>query len=96
MHKIGPLSIDMVVACKIYELHNLTNSPPLFSDIEHGLLMNFNISHDAIVKSLESLLNWGVVMTEYNKNGRIYYISGEARDMVRETYELCWDRVKKT
>lgn len=95
MKKIGPLSLDIVVACQIYELQQEEKRVgfSLLVDALNGL-----VGESTVPALLRSLTDWGIIRTEYGETeagraGRFYYISGEARDMIRETYELHWEKV---
>lgn len=95
MKKIGPLSLDLVVACQIYEFQSREENVEFTTLIENlrGL-----VSKSAVPSLLRSLADWGIVITEYGETkqgraGRFYYISGEAYDMIEETYELFWNKV---
>jgi len=93
--KIGPLSLDLVVACQIYELQKNGEHVEYTKLVEklHGF-----VGESTIPSLLRSLTDWGIVTTEYGETtqgraGRFYYISGEASDMIKETYDLFWDKV---
>jgi predicted transcriptional regulator len=93
--KIGPLSIDLVVACKIYEFQK-NNAIVEFGDLVSSL--NGVVSKSAVSSSLITLSNWGIIGSEFcetksGRAGRVYSISGEAFTMVKETYEQYWQKV---
>jgi hypothetical protein len=95
MKKIGPLSLDLVVACKIYELQS-KGTQAEFTELVESL--KGLVGESTIPALLRSLSDWGIVATEFGETkqgraGRFYYISGEAYDMIKETYELFWDKV---
>lgn len=97
MKKVGPLSTDLVVACKIYE-YQQKGEKVEFGKLVEGL--KGLVSRSTIVNDLSTLSDWGIIKTEYGETeagraGRLYSISGEAEMMVRETYEKYWDRVMK-
>jgi len=95
MKKVGPLSTDLVVACKIYEYQRNGEK------VEFGKLVNGLegfMSKSTIINNLNTLSDWGIIKTEFGETeagraGRLYYISGEAEMMIKETYEKYWDRV---
>ncbi|MCL2134073.1 MAG: hypothetical protein FWH37_00720 [Candidatus Bathyarchaeota archaeon] len=95
MKKIGPLSIDLIVACKIYEFHKNKQV------VEYGNLVSSLIglvSKSAVSSSLITLSNWGIIGSEFcetkaGRVGRTYSISGEAFTMVKETYDQYWQKV---
>jgi predicted ArsR family transcriptional regulator len=95
MKKVGPLSSDLVVACKIYEYqkdHDRVEFAKLVEGLE-GL-----VSKSTILNALATLSDWGIIKTEFGETeagraGRLYYVSGEAEAMIRETYEKYWDRI---
>ena len=97
MKKIGPLSLDLVIACQIYEMEERGNR------VEFGKLvkeLDGLVSKSAIPPILVTLANWGIINTEYGETeagraGRRYYISGEAREMIKQTYERFWKRVNE-
>ena len=97
MKKIGPLSLDLVVACQIYELQeNGTRAEyAKLTEKLKGL-----VGESTIPSLLRSLADWGIITTEFGKTeqgraGRFYFISGEASEMMKETYDLFWDKVLK-
>lgn len=96
-NNIGPLSKDLVVACAIHHLRMNKKEArwPELVDLLKGKLMQSEIP-----SMLRSLVDWGIVNSEYTKlesgrAGRVYYISSEARKMIKETYELYWAKVMK-
>jgi len=98
--KVGPLSSDLVVACKIYEYQKERGAHARidFNMLVEGLAGL--LSKSTILNALDTLSDWGIVKTEYGETqagraGRLYYISGEAEKMVKETYEKFWDRIMK-
>lgn len=95
MKKIGPLSSDLVVACKIYE-YQLESDRVEFTKLVEGL--RGLVAKSTILNALDTLSDWGIVKTEFGETeagraGRLYYISGEAETMIKETYEKFWDKV---
>ena len=95
MKKIGPLSSDLVVACKIYEYQQESDRVE-FAKLVEGL--KGLVSKSTILNALDTLSDWGIVKTEFGETeagraGRLYYISGEAETMIKETYENFWDKV---
>lgn len=97
MKKIGPLSLDLVIACQIYEFQSAEVRVEFTKLVES---LNGLVGESTIPSLLRSLSDWGIVTTEYGETdkgraGRFYYISGEAYDMIKETYELFWDKVLK-
>lgn len=95
MKKIGPLSSDLVVACKIYECQ-LESDRVEFTKLVEGL--RGLVAKSTILNALDTLSDWGIVKTEFGETeagraGRLYYISGEAETMIKETYEKFWDKV---
>ena len=94
---IGPLSKDLVVACAIYHLE-LNRKQPRYPELTE--MMKGRIMPAEIPRLLSSLMDWGIVNTEYTgigtgRAGRMYYISSEANNMIRELYELYWSKVMK-
>ena len=98
MRKIGPFSADIVVSTLIHHLQ-LKRKKATFS----RLLTEFNgaLSRSGLHNSLNALSDWGVISTSFGKTeagraGRIYTISGESSALVRETYNIYWDRMQRT
>ena len=97
MKKIGPFSVDIVVACYVYH-----NQLSLEAGIPFAKLVDdFDgaLSKSGILSSLNTLANWGVIRTEYGelesgRAGRLYSVSGESIVTVRTTYEQFWKRIK--
>lgn len=93
--RIGPLSKDMVLACAIHHLNKIGKEARVLEMVE---LLKGKITLPEISPLMMSLRDWGIVMTEHTtlksgRSGRIYYISSGAATMIRETYELFWDKV---
>lgn len=96
-NNIGPLSKDLVVACAIHHLNMNRKEArwPELVDLLKGKMMQ-----PEIPLMLRSLADWGIVNSVHTelgsgRAGRVYYISREAERMIKETYELYWDRVMK-
>ena len=95
MKKIGPLSTDLVVACKVYE-YQKNNETVEFGKLVNGLKPL--VSKATVLTSLNTLLSWGIVSSEFGETkagraGRTYSISGEAYTMVKATYDAYWEKV---
>jgi len=95
MRKVGPLSSDLVVACKIWDFQK-EGEKVEFIKLVKGL--KGLVSKSTVLTALDTLSDWGIIKTEFGETeagraGRLYYVSGEAEAMVRETYERFWDRV---
>jgi hypothetical protein len=48
-----------------------------------------------VINSLRTLFDWGIVKAEYGETkkgqtGRLFYIAGETRGVIREIYEHYW------
>jgi len=98
MKKIGPLSLDLVVACKVYELQTQDLTGVEFMRLVTEL--DGIVGKSTVLNALNTLSDWGVVKTEYGETeagraGRFYYVSGEAEAMIKETYENFWEKVMK-
>ena len=94
--KIGPLSLDLVVACKIYEHQTTEGAGVEFMKLVRSL--DGIVSKSSILNAVNTLSDWGIVKTEFGETeagraGRLYYVSGEAESMIRATYEQFWDKV---
>jgi predicted transcriptional regulator len=95
MKKIGPLSADIVVACQIYKLQEADKKAG-FSELAEGL--KGKVSKTTILTALNTLSDWGIVSTEFGvttagRAGRLYYVSGEAELMIKETCDKFWNKV---
>lgn len=95
MKKIGPLSADIVVACQVYKLQE-DGKKAGFSELAEGL--KGKVSKTTILTALNTLSDWGIVSTEFGvttagRAGRLYYISGEAELMIKETCDKFWNKV---
>lgn len=95
MKKIGPLTIDLVVASAIYHLKKSGKEARPQELIE---LLNGKVMMSELPEILTSLMDWGIVRKEYTgietgRAGNKYRISGEANSMIKELYKLYWRRV---
>lgn len=84
-----------MVACKIHE-YQREGKKVDFRKLVEGL--KGLVSRSAILNGLNTLSDWGIVRAEFGETeagraGRLYYISGEAEAMIKETYDKFWDRV---
>ena len=93
--KIGPLSLDLVVACQIHELERekIRADFGTLSDRLDGL-----VSKSAIPSLLKTLEDWGFINSEFGETaagraGRLYYIANESRSIISELYAKHWDQV---
>jgi len=96
--KLGPLSTDLVVACKIWE-YQKGGEKVDFRKLVKGLEGLIG-AKSTVLKDLNTLSSWGVIKTEFGETdtgraGRLYSISGEAEAMIKETYDRFWSRVIK-
>lgn len=97
LRKVGPFSVDIVVACYVYHNQVQTGNVPfdkLVNDFGKAL------SKSGILGSLNTLSDWGVIRTEYGelesgRAGRLYSVSGEAQITVKATYEQFWERIQQ-
>lgn len=96
MKKIGPLTSDLVIACKIFEYHKQGVERVEFSQLTDSL--SDILSKATVLNGLDTLSDWGIVNTEFGETragraGRLFSISGEAEVLIRETYDKFWDKV---
>ncbi|MFW9890359.1 MAG: hypothetical protein ACFFER_19440 [Candidatus Thorarchaeota archaeon] len=87
--KIGPWTLDQLVACQIYELQMIQGKHVGFSLLVEEL--DGLVSRSALPKLLNNLTEWDIVRVEYGETesgraGRFYSITGEASDLVLEFY----------
>ncbi len=97
MKKIGPLSVDIVVACKIHKYQTEGKKVGL-SELTEGL--KGIVGKTSIQSALDTLSDWGIVTTEFGETpagraGRLYYVSGEAETMIKEACEKYWTKVEE-
>ncbi|MDR0461315.1 MAG: hypothetical protein LBH62_07840 [Nitrososphaerota archaeon] len=95
MKKIGPLSVDIVVACQIYKLQEGDNQVD-FRELSESL--KGKVSKTTILSALSTLSDWGIISTEFGvtkagRAGRLYSVSGEAESIIKETCDRFWDKV---
>lgn len=95
MKKIGPLTIELVVASAIYHLKKIGKEARPRELIE---LLNGKVMMSELSDILTPLIDWGIVKKEYTRietgrAGNKYHISGEAKNMVKELYKLFWRRI---
>ena len=98
MKKIGPFSVDIVIACYVYH-HQLSGAGGVPFSL---LLEDFGsaLSKSGMLGSLNTLNDWSVIKTEYGelksgRAGRLYSISGESMLTVKTTYEQFWSQIKE-
>jgi hypothetical protein len=89
----SPISKDLVVACAIYHLHQDDKKATFSAIVE---ILKKKIDQMEIPDHLRSLSNWEIINIIYDYEcGRIYSISPEAHNMIRELYELFWEKMIK-
>lgn len=87
-----PISNDLIVACKIHELYERGEKADF--GVLVGSLLKI-MSKTTVVNSLNKLADWGIIRTDFGetsrgRSGRLYSISGESRNVIRETYDRFW------
>ena len=95
--KIGPLSLDSIVACQIHEISEEGERAEfslLLERLEHLM------SKQSMNRQLRHLVEIGILTTEAiitrsGRAGRLWSITPEAEKMIAETYELFWDQIPK-
>jgi len=95
MKKIGPLSTDLVVACAIHDLKK-SKKEGWVSDISQ--MLRKVMTPQELKENLDELIYLGIIWTEHRtldsgRAGRVYFITKEARKMIKETHDLFWDKV---
>lgn len=94
---IGPLSSDLVVACAIYDYKVKGTDGVEVRQIEE--ILDPLISKSTILRSLDTLDEWGVAKTIYTRTkagrpGRLFSVSGESEGMIKETYLEFWKYIQ--
>jgi hypothetical protein len=97
MKKIGPLSVDIVVACKIHKYQDEGKKVGI-SELVEGL--KGIVGKTSILSAIDTLSDWGIVATEFGETtarraGRLYYVSGEAEAMIKEVCDKFWTKVEE-
>ncbi len=97
MRKIGPFSIDIVVACYVYHNQLQTGkSAPLYELVEES-----GISELVLLDLLNTLADWGVIRIDYaeykksGRAGRVYSVTDISQPTVKATYEQFWERIRE-
>jgi hypothetical protein len=98
MKKIGPLSLDLVLACKIREMGDEGE------EVTYGSLqaeLEPIMSKSTIPNLLATLKAWDVISVEYGltnagRPGRFYSIKEEAKPLVTEVCNRYWPRIMQT
>ena len=90
--KSDMLSKEFKVACEIYRF-NEKDKKVWFTKLSDTL--KDEMSQSTLMNALRTLFDWGIVKAEYGKTGtgragRLLYISGESRHIVREVCEEFW------
>ena len=97
----GPISNDLRVACMIYDFKKRG-----IDEVEYSQLVDSfsnassgGLSKPTILRSLNTLSQWGVVKTIFGETsrgraGRLFSVSGESESMIREIYDEFWERVR--
>ena len=96
--KIGPLSLDLIVACKIYEIEYVQKEPVEFSKLITEL--EGLVSQSSLSPLLSTLEKWEIILVEYGQTssgraGRRYHIADQSRELIKRLYEMHWDRIKR-
>ena len=101
LRKVGPFSIDIVVACYVYhnqvQMEEVVPFAKLVNDFGKAL------SKSGILGSLNTLADWGIIRTEYTeyggpdlgRAGRVYSVSDVSQSTVKATYEQFWERIQE-
>ena len=86
------LSHEFKVASQIYECNSKKESV-WFSKL--AILLKNHMSTGTVMKSLRRLSEWGLVTAEYGptdtgRAGRLLFIAGESKSIIKEIYENFW------
>jgi hypothetical protein len=90
--KADLLSNEFKVAAQIYAC-NEAKQKIWFSKLTE--LLGDHMSSATVIKSLRTLFDWGIVKAEYGETdkgraGRLLYIAGESKGIIKEIYENFW------
>lgn len=88
------LSNELKVASAIYECEQ-ENEKVWFTKLATS--MKGDIAPGTILKSLRTLIDFGIVKAQYGETekgraGRLLYISGESRQIIKNVYEDFWKK----
>jgi len=86
------LSKEFKVACEIYRF-NEKGEKVWFTKLKESL--KDEMSQSTLMNAIRTLFDWGIAKAEYGETGagragRLLYISGESRHIIREIYEEYW------
>jgi hypothetical protein len=90
--KSALLSNEFKVAAQIYE-YNEAKKNIWFSKLAE--LLKDEMSPTTVINSLRGLTQWGIVRAEYGptdkgRAGRLLFIAGESKTVIKEVYEVFW------
>ena len=89
----GPLSNPFKVASEIYRLTEEEKQKVWYGKLVERL--SDVMSTSTLMTSINELVNWGIVKVQFGQTdkgraGRLLYISGESRDVIKSVYETYW------
>jgi len=89
----GPLSNPFKVAAEVYRLTEVDKRRAWYTKLVENL--RDAMAPSTVEKAIHELITWGIVkeqfgQTEAGRAGRLLYISGEAKDVIKSVYETYW------
>lgn len=91
------LSKEFKVACEISRL-NEKNEKVWFTKLRDSLVDD--MTQSTLMNALRTLFDWGIVKAEYGETGagragRLLYVAGESKQIVKEVCEEYWKPTRK-
>ena len=89
------LSKEFKVACEIYRF-NEKNEKIWFTKLKNSL--SGEMVQSTLMNALRTLFDWGIVKAEYGETekgraGRLLYVAGESRQIIKDVYEEYWKSI---
>lgn len=89
----GPLSNPFKVAAEVYKITEVETERAWYGKLVERL--DEKMSSSTVRNAINDLIAWGILKVQYGRTekgraGRLLYISGEARDVIKSVYETYW------
>jgi DNA-binding HxlR family transcriptional regulator len=86
------LSKEFKVACEIYRF-NEKEEKVWFTKLKDSL--EGEMVQSTLMNALRTLFDWGIVKAEYGETekgraGRLLFVAGESRQIIKDVYETYW------
>jgi len=89
----GPLSNPFKVAAEVYKITEVNGGRAWYGKLVENL--DGIMSSSTVRNSINDLITWGILKVQYGRTekgraGRLLFISGESRDVIKSVYETYW------